>query len=392
MTPVPSYRYIVTCAKGSAPYVSAEIQELGYTAAERSATAVEVYGDAHALYRLNLWLRCAHRVLLFLWEGEAATAADLYQWAVGLSWESHIDPTSVITVTASVRNQTIRNSLYACQKLKDAIADRMRRYCGRRPNSNSSRQGTVIFLHWRDNHVSVWLDSSGIPLSKRGYRQHTTRAPLSEALAATIMRASGWNPSVPLIVPMCGSGTFAIEAAMMARNIAPALYRPSFAFQWWRGFQVDVWNTLREEARSMCIETKTVILACDNERAALNSARANAQAAHVERSIEFRFCDFRCLTLPPPPAFVIANPPYGIRIGEESDLPALYRELGDWLKHSCAGMKGFILTTPDNAKFIGLRPKRRVQLFNADIECRLLEYELYRGTKKTIPRNTDELD
>ncbi len=373
------YRFVVTCAKGVAPFLLQEIQTLGYRASEISPAAVELHGDISTVYRLNLWLRCAHRVLLSIADGVAATAGDLYRWAVQLPWEEHLSHSTTFTVTASVKNETIRNSLYACQKLKDAIADRLRNQTGKRPNSDGRRQGSVIFLYWRGTQVSVLLDTSGVPLSKRGYRRVTSHAPLSEAVAAAILYAAKWNDSEPLIAPMCGSGTFAIEAALMSRNIPPAIFRRDFAFKHWRLHQIERWDDVLENARALAVEKSVVIHACDHDPTALNAAAANALSAAVYDSISFFQCDFRSMPLPEAPATIIVNPPYGIRLGYEHDIHLLHKQLGDWFKNSCSGMRGFVLTTPANAKHIGLRPRRRLIFFNADIECRLLEYELYSG-------------
>ncbi|GIV54636.1 MAG: RNA methyltransferase [Candidatus Kapaibacterium sp.] len=374
-------RFIVTCPKGIAPFLQAEIESLGYKALQRGHAAIELVGETDALYRLNLWLRCAHRVLLFVASGVASTAADLYRWAVNLPWEDHILPSRVVTVTASVQNDSIRNSLYACQKLKDAIADRLRNRLGQRPNSDGRREGVVIFLYWRNEHVSVYVDTSGIPLSKRGYRKNPAHAPLSETLAAAILYATKWRFPEALVLPMCGSGTLAIEAAFLAQNIPPSLHRTRFAFMQWRGYQPECWDNERERARATISGATSAILACDNDAAAIEAAKENARAALVEQAITFFHCDYQHLPLPAPPATVIVNPPYGVRIGEEQSIPLLYKQLGDWFKHACTGMRGFVLTTLENAKHIGLRPRRRHLFFNADIECRLLEFELYSGSK-----------
>jgi putative N6-adenine-specific DNA methylase len=385
-----SYRYIITCPKGIAPYLHAEIELLGYQARERGPAAIELTADGDAMYRLNLWLRCAHRVLLFLANGVACNAHQLYQWAIRLPWEDHIVPSSVVTVTASVRTKTVRNTLYACQKLKDAIADRLRNVFGRRPNSDGKRKGVVIFLYWRDDEVSVYLDTTGIPLSKRGYRRDPAQAPVAETLAAAILYATKWNAHEPLVAPMCGSGTFAIEAALIAQNTPPSLHRKDFAFQHWRAYQPERWADVRARALDGIRTCSTVIIACDHDQRALVAARTNAQAASVEKSIEFHHCDYRTMPLPSPPATIIVNPPYGLRLSDQERTSLLYKELGDWFKNSCAGMRGYVLTTPQNAKSIGLRPKRRHVFYNADIECRLLEYDLYRGRKSTP--STNELD
>ncbi|MCX8050468.1 MAG: class I SAM-dependent RNA methyltransferase [Chlorobi bacterium] len=380
-----SYRYIVTCPKGLLPYAQAEIESLGYQPIGRGPAAIEIVGDSRTMYRLNLWLRCAHRVLLKLWEGTAATAADLYHWAVRLPWEEHILPTSVLTVSASVRNVTIRNSLYACQKLKDAIADRLRNRLGKRPDSNGRTRQAVVFLYWRENDVAVYFDTSGVPLSKRGYRRMTAAAPLSEALAAAVLAASGWTGDVPLINPMSGSGTIAIEAAMIARRIPPAWLRTSFSFQHWRGYRPDLWHDEIGRAEQGIVERQLTVIACDTSPEAYRAARVNAHAAGVGGNIRFLHCDYREMPLPPPPATIIVNPPYGIRIGEQHEVAVLYKQLGDWLKRECSGMRCFVLTTPSCAKHVGLHAERRSPFFNADIECRLIEYELYRGSRRTSP-------
>lgn len=375
----------LTCPRGLAPFVAEEVRGLGLVPLdEASGSTVHVRGAMHEAMRICAWLRCAGSVLMELTSFEAANADALYRTLSDYPWESIIEPGGYITVTSTVDNPTIKDSRYASLKFKDAVVDRIKSKSGRRPDSGPERRGVVLHLRWKDNKASVFLDAAGETLSKRGYRKHPGLAPLKEGLAAAIVLASGWSGEGVLVNPMCGSGTITIEAALIALGRAPGLFSRRFGFMHARGFDPSEWQNIRGEAgKAGRKNLPGRIIATDNSAEAIENARSNARTAGVEHLIEFSVCDFADTPVPEGNGVVIMNPPYGTRIGEQQKLEPLYALMGDFMKQNCEGKNGYIFTgNPALAKKIGLRTKSRRQMYNGAIECRLLEYEMYKGTRK----------
>jgi len=269
-------------------------------------------------------------------------------------------------------------------KCKDAIVDRIKEKCGQRPDSGPDQDKTVVNLYWKDGVCSLYLDTSGEPLSRRGYRKIPMGAPMQETLAAAVIIATGWKGNSHFVNPMCGSGTLAIEAALAALNRPPGLLRDNFGFMHLKGFKEAFWNDLRTRARKEAKKSlECRIIATDIKREAVEAARKNAATAGVEHLIEFSSCDYSETTIPEGEGIVILNPEYGERMGKIQELEGVYRGIGDFFKQKCKGLKGYLFTgNLDLAKKIGLRAKRRIPFFNGGIECRLLEYELYEGSRK----------
>jgi putative N6-adenine-specific DNA methylase len=283
-----------------------------------------------------------------------------------------------------VDTPSINDTRYVNVKAKDAIVDRMQEKFGLRPDSGPDRDRAVVHVFWRGDKVSVYLDTSGEPLSRRGYRKIPLSAPMQETLAASVILATGWNGRRSFVNPMCGSGTLAIEAALFAQGRAPGLLRSNYGFIHLRGFDPAAWRLVRAAAHKTEKETAARIIATDIDPRAVEAARQNALTAGVHERIEFSVCPFAETPLPEKSGVVVLNPPYGERIGEISSLTGLYREIGDFFKKRCGGHRGYIFT--GNAvlgKQVGLRTKRRIPFFNGEIECRLLEYELYEGSHRT---------
>jgi len=375
---------MVSCPKGLSPFLAREILSLGFPVGAETASGVMTAGTLEDTLKLNLFLRTGHRVLYFLEGFIAQSPEDLYHGMSGIHWEDYIPSDGYICISSSVKHETIRDSRYANMKCKDAIVDRIRAKCGRRPDSGPSREGAVIFFHWAEERCSVYLDTSGEPLSKRGYRKTPLKAPLQETLAAAVVMATGWDGGSHFINPMCGSGTLAIEAALIGLNKAPGLIRDNYSFMHISGFNAPLWERLKETAWAEAKkELRTRIIATDVNHAAIGAAKRNAANAGVEDLIEFKTCDFADTPVPDGGGVVVLNPEYGQRMGEEKDLAELYKRVGDFFKQRCRGYSGYVFTgNPSLAKRVGLRAKRRVQFFNSTIECRLLEYELYEGSKK----------
>ena len=384
-------RIFITCPKGIQPYLAAEVQSLGLPVITESASGVETVGTLQDTMRLNLYLRTGHRVLYLLSAFSAATPDDLYRKTSKLPWEDYIYEDGYISITSTVDTPTITDSRFANLTCKDAIADRFMKKFGRRPDSGPERSRSVIHLHWKDEACALYIDTSGEPLSKRGYRKIPLQAPLQETLAAAIVMATGWSDSGSFINPMCGSGTLAIEAALIGLKKAPGMLRNNFSFMHLRGFDKTLWENLRIEASRISQKNlKDRIIATDINNQAIEAARKNAMTAGVDHLIEFSTCDFADTPVPEGTGIVLLNPEYGERMGQMDKLSGTYSRIGDFFKQKCKGYSGYIFTgNPDLAKKIGLRSKRKIQFFNSNIECRLLEYELYEGTKKLRKSRTD---
>jgi putative N6-adenine-specific DNA methylase len=269
-------------------------------------------------------------------------------------------------------------------KCKDAIVDRIRNQCGQRPDSGNERAGAVVFLYWNQDDVKVYLDTSGESLSRRGYRKIPMKAPMQETLAAAVVMATGWNYEGAFVNPMCGSGTLAIEAALLAQGRPPGLLRSNYGFMHIKNFDAAVWQTCRTAARALPKRKMTgPIIASDISADAVAAARQNARTAGVEQLIEFHVCDFSETPVPPGGGVVLLNPEYGERLGSEPELEPLYHNIGDFFKKRCKGYTGYVFTgNLELGKRIGLRSSRRILFFNSQIECRLLGFQLYDGSKR----------
>ncbi|MEF2230320.1 MAG: class I SAM-dependent RNA methyltransferase, partial [Pseudodesulfovibrio sp.] len=313
---------------------------------------------------------------------------DLYRAVGRIDWADYLAPDGYFRVDASVRDAGVNDARFAALRVKDAVADQFTARFGRRPDSGPETGGVCLFLHWRGRQATLYLDTTGDPLPRRGYRKRPHKAPMQETLAAACLLAAGWpgfaRRNAHFIAPMCGSGTLAIEAALMAVNGAPGLLRDHFAFMRVPGYDPERWDALidgAEDAENPGFCGR--IIATDHDPEAVEAARSNARAAGVGDFIEFAVCDFRQTEVPPGPGIVMLNPEYGERLGDENRLGEVYKGIGDFFKQSCSGKSGYVFTgNLKLAKQIGLRTKSRRSFFNAKIECRLLEYELYEGSRK----------
>ena len=374
---------VITCARGMVSVLSAELQREGLPVTAASENTVETQATWRQVQRLNLVLRTAHRILYPVARFQAGRLDEFFASARQHPWEELIPETGYLCVTSTVDTPTIRDIRVVALKAKDAIVDRLREQRGVRPDSGPDRTGVVIHVYWKERDVTLFLDTSGEPLSRRGYRKNPWKAPMQETLAAGCALISGWDGETPFVNPMCGSGTIAIEAALIGLNRAPGLQRSNFGFMHSHLFRREEWNEVRNEvAAAARTSLPARILASDLDPQALVAARANAHDAGVENCIDFSVADFRTLSVPPPPGVVMMNPEYGERLGDIEALAATYKEIGDFLKKSCTGYKAYVFTgNLDLAKKVGLRSSRRIILFNSQIECRLLEFEMYAGTK-----------
>lgn len=378
-------RIIVTCNKRLAPYLQMEISQLGFKIARSFVTGVELNGTLNDCIRLNLNLRCASQVLYSLKSFTCNNPQQLYDTLLQIQWETLFVKDGYFSVTSTVDHPTINNSLFANVKVKDAIVDRFREKTNERPNSGPHLQSTVIHLFWKNELAEIFIDSSGETLAKHGYRKIPGHAPMLEALAAATLLATSWDRTSPFINPMCGSGTVAIEAAMLATNRRPGLFRNNYGFKHILGFDEDLYEKQKTALKEQVIEIPALkIIATDISEDAINISRINAGAAGVDKLIDFEVCDFESTPIPESSKGIIYfNPEYGARMGDEIELEKTYSQIGDFLKKKCHGYTGYIFTgNPILAKKIGLQPKRRIEFYTSKIDCRLLEYELYAGSRR----------
>ncbi len=393
---------LITCAKGIPPYLREELLAMEFPVLDETIAGIATEGTIDDTLRLNLMLRTAHRVLFLIREFAAPDADALYRAVSEIAWEEYISPDGYVCVTSSVDNPTIRDSRFANVKCKDAIVDRIKQKCGQRPDSGPDQDRTVVNLYWKDDRCSLYIDTSGEPLSRRGYRKIPLTAPMQETLAAAVVQATGWtsvqasgqNSSGHFINPMCGSGTLAIEAALIGLNRAPGLLRDNFGFMHIRGFNGSLWDDLRLQAKKAAKKALDCrIIATDIRIEAVEAAKKNAATAGVGHLVEFDVCDYSETPIPDGGSggrgTVMLNPEYGERMGKIKELESVYKGIGDFFKQKCRGYTGYLFTgNLDLAKKVGLRAKRRVPFFNGGIECRLLEYELYEGSRKNKSADT----
>ena len=377
-------KIVITCAKGVPPFLKQEILSLGFPVLSAGKAEVETEGTMEDTQRFNLLIRTGQRILFLLESFNAKTPDELYKRMSRINWEDYIPEDSYFSVTSSVHNPTIKDSRFANVKCKDAVVDRIKEKRGRRPDTGPERDRIVIHLYWRGNLCQVFFDTSGEPLSRRGYRMIPLKAPMQETLAAAVVLATGWRGNGNFINPMCGSGTLAIEAALIALERAPGLLRSNYGFMHLKGFDESFWKTLRRKIRAEAKDRLNErIIATDNSQQAIEAAKKNAMTAGVDRLIEFGVCDFLETPAPDGRGVVILNPEYGERMGEIEGLKETYKKIGDFFKKKCQGYRGYVFTgNLDLAKQVGLRTKRRIPFFNGPIECRLLEYDLYEGSRR----------
>jgi len=370
-------KQFATCARGLENVLADELRILQAENVQPGRGGVQFHGDFALLYRANLWLRTAVRVLMPILEVPVQSTDDLYAAVQTIDWSRHMTPEHTLAVDCNVRDSAITHSKYAALRVKDAICDQFVAKVGKRPSVDVETPMVGLNLHIFRDEATLSLDASGESLHKRGYRPILTKAPLNEALAAGLILLTGWRDDVPLVDPMCGSGTFCVEAAWMALKRPPGLTRRRFGFMGWMNFDVGLWTTLRDEARRNVLkELRQPIVGSDVRGDALHFSQTNAKAAGIGHLLRFEKRDIADFDPPAgPPGIVICNPPYGERIGEEKDLIGLYRTLGKVFRERCEGWKLWVFTgNAFLARQIGLKPVQVFDLFNGRIPCRLIQY------------------
>jgi putative N6-adenine-specific DNA methylase len=361
-----------------------EVEALGFKTDRVFQTGVELTASVTECIRLNLNLRTASQVMYSLKSFICNDPDELYRQTLGIPWERLIARNGYFSVTSNVYHPTISTNLYANLRVKDAIVDTMRRASAIRPSTGSDLVAVVVNLFWNQDQAELFLDTSGESLARHGYRKLPGTAPMLEALAAATILRTRWDRQSTFINPMCGSGTLAIEAALMASKRYPGLYRDEYAFQHILGYDAQAFLAKKKKLESKIIHDPGVsIIASDISLQAISFAQENAAYAGVEHMIDFQVCDFAETEIPERPRGVIMfNPEYGERLGENAELEITYKRMGDYLKQKCAGYRGYIFTgNLELAKKVGLKASRRIEFWNGTIDCRLLKYDLYEGRR-----------
>lgn len=375
--------------KGLESVLAQELIELGANEVQIERRAVSFKGDKAMLYRANLCLRTASRVLVPIASFKAHDTDSLYARALALDWSAYMREDSTFAIDATVYSETFRNSRFVTYRVKDAIADYWQQKVGKRPNVKVTDPDVYINVHVADEQITISLDSSGESLHKRGYRVANTEAPINEALAAGMLLLAGWKGQSDFYDPMCGSGTLLIEAALIARNIAPGIFRQSFAFEKWADFDAELWSDIYNDD-SHEREFSHTIYGSDASFYAIQQATKNIKSAGVQKDVQLKQIRMEEISnlksqISNTSPLVMLNPPYGERLKSNKEMEDLYGAIGSALKHQFAGATAWIISSNEAAmKCIGLKPSKKMRLLNGELDCQFNRYDLFAGKRKQI--------
>lgn len=359
-----------------------ELKELGAKNIQILKRAVGFDGDKEMVYKSNYLCRCALKILKPIASFPAASEEELYKSVKKIDWTEYLSPDLTFAIDGVVNTSNLTHSYYVALKTKDAIADFFTDKMGRRPSVDTQNPDQQFSIFISQNQGTIYLDSSGDSLHKRGYKKTVGQAPLNEVLAAGLVLLSGWDKKTPLIDPFCGSGTILIEAAMLALNIPAGYYREAFAFQKWQDFDSDLWEKVRTEADGNINDNEVPIVGADISAEAINMANQNIHFAKLHKDITLVNMAFQKFKPPYRKGIMITNPPYGERI-KKYDMIDFYKMIGDALKKNYAGYQAWIIAADKEAfKFVGLRPSEKYDVYNAKLPCKFAKFELYEGSKK----------
>ncbi|ASK28016.1 THUMP domain-containing class I SAM-dependent RNA methyltransferase [Neisseria chenwenguii] len=376
------YSLFITCPRGLEAPLSDELAALGCADIAASDGGVACKADMARVYRINLHSRTASRVLLRLTKGGYRNEADIYRLAKNIRWPEWFAPEQTFKVKVEGKRAQVKSLDFVGLKIKDALCDAFRERFDKRPNVDKNRPDVRVHAFLGGREVQIFIDTSGEALFKRGYRQDTGEAPLRENLAAGLLLLAGYDGSQPFQDPFCGSGTIVIEAAQIAANRAPGLLR-RFGFEKLKNFDKALWVKIREAAKAQIRRSTAPLAGSDNDRCMIRAAEANAEAAEVADFIEWRVCDAQDARPNGSGGIMISNPPYGVRLAEVQALQALYPQLGSWLKQHYAGWKSGMFTGDrEMPKLMRLAPKRKIPLFNGNLDCRLFLIDMVAGSNR----------
>ena len=373
-------KFFATCPRGLEQLLAEELRQLRAENIHAVGGGVEFSGDFRLCYQANLESRIASRVLWQVATARYRNEDDIYRATYALPWTNWLEPELTVRVDVSAIKSPLTSLNFVTLKIKDAVCDKIRRLSGRRPNVDTRRPDIPIQGHLTDRDFTLYLDTTGEPLFKRGKRIVAGEAPLRENLAAGVLRLAGWIPGIPLLDPMCGSGTFLLEAGQMVRGIAPGLGR-RFAFEKLKNFDSRRWQgLLQQSAARQKPPGPLLIYGSDFSEAALKSARTNLAAAGLEEMVSLKRTNVLEISAPAKEGIIVTNPPYGVRLGEQQELAEFYPKLGDVLKQKFSGWRAYLLSADMRLpKLIRLAASKRTPLFNGALECRLFEYKMVEG-------------
>lgn len=383
------FRMVAKTMQGLEPVLSREVLRIGGREIEEHNRAVSFVGDKGTMYKANFLLRTALRILVPVAEFNSQNEQEFYDGIMAIDWSQWITESNTIAIDCTLSTELFHHTFFMAQKTKDAIADQFRNKTGVRPSVDKEQPDLRINVHIVNDRVTVSLDSSGSSLHKRGYRHDTGRAPLNEVLAAGMIQLTGWDGRTRLIDPMCGSATIPIEAALLAANIPSGYFREYFAFLKWRDFDADLWEKITEGAIGRINNDAHEIIGLEISHNTLKKGRENIHNAKVDDLVKTFNVDFHEWDPPAGHGTLIMNPPYGERM-DKDDIATFYKAIGDTLKKKYAGYSAWILSSnPEGFKNVGLKPTRRLHLFNGPLECRFMKFEMYGGSKRTKFQNRD---
>ena len=377
------FRQVATTFFGGEEILAGELRQLEAKELNIKPSAVEFYGDEELMYKANLHCRTALRILKPFSVFKVKDEAELYRNCKEITWEKFLSAEKTLSIAAVSSHEKLTHTLYISQKIKDAIVDRFRDKTGKRPSVDLENPDYIVHAFVEKDKCTLSFDSSGNSLHKRGYRVSATEAPLNESLAAGLIMMSGWKGERNFYDLMCGSGTFLIEAAMIALNIPPGIFRRSFAFMKWKDFNSRLWEEILRKAKSQIkTETGIKISGTDISDGAIRSALRNIRQAGLEKFVSVEKKSFSECLPENESGIVILNPPYGGRLDDE-DIYSLYEQIGNHLKKNFSGHDVWILTANREAsKRIGLHSSRKIKIYNGPLECRFMKFEIYAGSKK----------
>jgi len=385
--PAGDFRMVAKTMQGLEGVLAIELRRIGARDIEEHRRAVSFVGDKGTMYKANFMLRTALRILLPVHTFDATNEQEYYDGIMAMDWSQWITETNTIAVDCTLSTDVFHHTFFMAQKCKDAIADQFRNKTGTRPSVDKDQPDLRINIHIVGERVTVALDSSGTSLHKRGYRNDTGIAPLNEVLAAGMIQLTGWEGRIRLIDPMCGSATIPIEAAMLAANIPAGYFREYFSFMKWRDFDSDLWEKITEGAIGRINNDAHEIIGLEISLNTLKKGRENIHRAKVDDLVKTFNTDFHEWEPPLGSGILIMNPPYGERM-DKDDITTFYKAIGDTLKKKYANYSAWILSSnPDGFKSVGLRPTRKIHLFNGPLECRFMKFEMYGGSKRTKFQN-----
>ncbi len=372
-------QYFATVARGLEPLVAQELEQLGAHCVEPGFCGASFQGDRALLYRINLWARLPFRILMKLQEFPCQTAEDLYRGIQTIDWSEYLTPELTLAVNATGKTDQLNHTHFTALQVKNAIVDQQKEQVGERSDVDIHDPDVQIGVHLDRDICTVSLDSSGHSLHKRGYRPAVGAAPLKESLAAALIQLSGWQPDQMFYDPMCGSGTLPLEASLKALNIAPGLFREGFGFETWIDFDENLLETLIKEAELQQRDLLPApIWGSDRNEDVIEQAIANATNSGVLNHVYFSTLDLADVVAPAASGVLFCNPPYGERLGRDSDLGAFYKQLGNVLKREFKGWTAFVLSgNKELSQSIGLKSAQRTAVYNGTLPCQLMKYELY---------------